>query len=658
MCALRIVQHLTKIYFHDLKSDYEFNDQLKNITNLRSDSFPKKEDTSQKSFLPNRDALSELMAQLPASNFPELIEQILIQNYNHARGDITDGPGDQSRDIHTITPEGNKHLTQCRHTENPHKSNLNHHDLDELWAATGRLNYQHGLLVTNADMTAPAKASYVNGEYTREGRPELGVWNGRNLWDEISKNQDILNRWFSGLAQLHSVKRFSFRVLPVKMPQREPAEIKDCVDGFIAKLRKQGFAIGRSGESWKFENGNLIIFMRKWFSSAANLFMPCSLKASYDLVTAPFSILEFHVINKTNEFDYDGIRDFLGFKLLKTFKNKDGFWTTLLVSPLMAPVYIHDTQNVIVSGIKPYTSFVSVNDECFEELNAAFSFPDAFTMQNDDGLEFIHNDSDILFTVNYSQPIYEGGDDTLKVIKFKVQKAFRKSIVFEVDYDSDFEFSMALASVNIDHPVFEDPDDKKLFFCFTKGEDDEDVKADLKVFIQSLKASDINYRVLEPNDLVKMNERLQNELQFEARTEKACHSRRELVAPIDLQSRVITSFAEVDISNFAGEFYELAFELFKYKMREQQLIGFDEGFKEGNNQITARQLRNILWRPTKMTGIESINIGIRSSSEPMSLLIYFKPNRLEVLSEALRSCLARTLKHIENISMIIKESQN
>ena len=344
MCALRIVQHLTKIFFHDLKSDYDFSDQLKNIKDLKSDAHLKKQETTQRALLPNRDVISELMAQLPASNFPELIEQVLIQNYHHTRGDITDGPGDQSRDVHTITPKGKEHLTQCRHTENPHKSNLDHHDLDELWAATGRLNYQHGLLVTNADMTSPAKASYLNGDYSREGFPELTVWNGRNLWDEVSKNQDILNRWFSGLAQLHSVKRFSFRVLPVKMPQREPLETKDCIDGFITKLRDQGFAIGRSGESWKFENCDLIIFMRKWFASAANLFMPCTLKAPHDLVTAPFSILEFHLINKTNEFDYDGIRDFLSSQLLKTFKNEDRVWTTLLVSPMMAPVYIHDTK--------------------------------------------------------------------------------------------------------------------------------------------------------------------------------------------------------------------------------------------------------------------------------------------------------------------------
>ena len=262
-----------------------------------------------------------------------------------------------------------------------------------------------------------------------------------------------------------------------------------------------------------------------------------------------------------------------------------------------------------------------------------------------------------MFTANYSQPIHNTGDDTLKVIISKAQESFRKSIVFEVDYDNNFEFSMALASVNIDNLVFEDPDDKKLYFCLVKGKNEENFKADLKVFLLSLQSSGIKHRVLEPKDLIKMNKRLQNELQFEAPTERACHSIRELSIPIDLQSRVITSISKVDISAFVGDIDALAFELFKYKMRVQQLIGFDEGFKEGKNEMTIRQLRNILWRPTKMTGMESINIEITSSSDPISLLIYYKPNRIEILSDALQSSLERTLWHIENIEKIIMNSK-
>jgi len=653
MGALRIVQHLTKIYYHDIEHDYDFDEQLKDMV-LQSGYPPKRPETPPKSLLPNRDAISDLMAQLSAEDFPELIEQILIQNHNHTRGDITDGPGDQSRDIHTITSDGKKHLTQCRHTENPHMANLNRHDLDELWAATGRLCYENGLLVTNADMTTPAKSSYVNGEYSREGFPELKVWNDRDLWDEIRNNQNILNRWFSGLAQLHSVKRFSFRALPVKMPDREPVELKDCIEGFNEKIKEQEFTVERSGLSWKIENEDVIIFAREWFASAANLFMPCAIKAPHDLMTAPFSILEFHVISKTNQVDYDYVRKFLCSKLLESYTSEEGAWVTLLASPLMAPVYIHDTEDVIVSGIKPYTSYVSINGEVFEELFAALSIPDGYAMQSDDDLVLIHQETGIQFSFNYSQPVDKGADDTFKIISIKAQETFRKSIVFEVRYDSQFEYSMALASSNFTNLVFEDSDENKLYFCFEKTENSEEIKADLSEFYRSLKLQDITPRVLEPEDLIKLYKRIENELQIEVQTEKACNTRRGLVRPINFQSRVITSMAEIDISKLFVDYDNLLFEIFKYKMQEQNKCGFDEGFKVGDNAMSFRQLRNILWRPTKMTGRESINIAISGDTDAIKLMIYFKPNRIETLSDALQQCHERTLEHIENIRELIK----
>ena len=653
MCALRIVQHLTKIYYHDLKNEYDFDEQLKDIKNLQSERPPTEPETSQKSLLPNRDAISDLMAQLPASNFPELIEQILIQNYNHTRGDITDGTGDESRDIHTVTPDGKRHLTQCRHTENPHKANLDRHDLDELWAATARLCYEEGLLVTNADMTTPAKTSYVNGDYSREGYPELEVWNDRDLWGEIRNNQNILNRWFSGLAQLHSVRRFSFRVLPVKMPNRVPFELKGCIDLFNEKLVEEGFTVERSGLSWKIENQDVMLFARKWFASAANLFMPCALNAPYDLMTAPFSIFEFHVINKTNQMDYDFIREFLCSKLLENYTNEDGEWVSLLVSPLMAPVYIHDTEDAIVSGIKPYISYVNLDDQIYEELYAALSVPDEFILQDDDDFVLTHQETGIFFSFNYSQPVDESSEDTFKVISFKAKEIFRKSIVFEVGYNNEFEYSMALASANFTNLVLEDLDDKKLFFCFEKGESREEIKADLSEFIRSLKLQEIESRVLEPDDLIRLYKHIEEDLQFEVSTEKGCHSRRSLVLPINLRSRVTTSISEVEISNPDVDYDNLVFELFKYKMHEQNKCGFDEGFKVGNNVMSYRQLKNILWRPTKITGRESINIRIKIPSGPIKLMIYFKPNRIETVAEALQKCHERTLEHIENIKQIL-----
>jgi len=127
MCALKILQHFTKIYYHNLPSEYDFSEEVRKLESIR---FQAREETSNDTspeLLPKRDAIKDLMAQLPSSEFPELVEQILVENFLHKRGDITDGTGDENRDIHTLTPTGERHLTQCRHTQIPQKSNLDRH---------------------------------------------------------------------------------------------------------------------------------------------------------------------------------------------------------------------------------------------------------------------------------------------------------------------------------------------------------------------------------------------------------------------------------------------------------------------------------------------------------------------------------------------------
>ena len=291
MCALRILQHFTKIYYHNFSSEYDFSEEVRKLGSIRLQALEETNNTSPE-LLPKHDAINDLMAQLPFSEFPELVEQILIENFLHKRGDITDGTGDESRDIHTLTPTGKRHLTQCRHTQTPQKPNLDRHDLDELWAVTARLQYDEGLLVTNSDMTSPAKASYLNGDYEREGYPKLTVWNGRDLWTQVSDNQNILNRWFGGLAQLHTVRRFSFKALPVEMPERNPLDINMHIKALINRIEKSGYQIEQNGLVWKIEDDNKIVFMRTWFTSISNMFMPCSLSAQCGLLTAPIPILE------------------------------------------------------------------------------------------------------------------------------------------------------------------------------------------------------------------------------------------------------------------------------------------------------------------------------------------------------------------------------
>src|SRR5690242_5583749 len=77
---------------------------------------------------PNKDAIFTFLGQISYAKFPEFIRDILIKIENHTLIDITDGPGDEKQDILTLTPDGQRCLTQCKHT-----SSINsHHNGDEL----------------------------------------------------------------------------------------------------------------------------------------------------------------------------------------------------------------------------------------------------------------------------------------------------------------------------------------------------------------------------------------------------------------------------------------------------------------------------------------------------------------------------------------------
>jgi hypothetical protein len=99
-----------------------------------------------------------------------------------------------------------KFLIQCKHTIN-YQANSNGDDLDLLFSACIRKDCIKGLYVTNADLTPQAKRYVHDSELERRCRncPSIDYWNGNKIWEKISSNSDIFNKWFSGLGQIQVV---------------------------------------------------------------------------------------------------------------------------------------------------------------------------------------------------------------------------------------------------------------------------------------------------------------------------------------------------------------------------------------------------------------------------------------------------------------------
>lgn len=171
---------------------------------------------------PERRAVLQYIAFISPSQFPEFVADILVHAECHTLVDITEGPGDEKQDILTLTPTGERQLTQCKHTSDLTKKTTGD-DLDLLFSACFRKNCSHALYVTNVDLTPQAKRYVNDNEYSRgftdsQHAPCLKYWNGSMIWNRVSQNSTILNKWFSGMSQAHGLRRFTFHLLTELLP--------------------------------------------------------------------------------------------------------------------------------------------------------------------------------------------------------------------------------------------------------------------------------------------------------------------------------------------------------------------------------------------------------------------------------------------------------
>ncbi|MDE3167295.1 MAG: restriction endonuclease, partial [Acidobacteriota bacterium] len=143
---------------------------------------------------PEKTAIFEYLSRIGSDRFVEFIADVLVHVEGHTFVDKTDGPGDEKQDILTLRPDGQRHLTQSKHTAR-YGDNSSGDELDILVAACLRKNCRSALYVTNADLTVQAKRYVTDREYERgwpaaaEFRPDIDYWNGDRIWHRIAGNE-------------------------------------------------------------------------------------------------------------------------------------------------------------------------------------------------------------------------------------------------------------------------------------------------------------------------------------------------------------------------------------------------------------------------------------------------------------------------------------
>jgi hypothetical protein len=362
---------------------------------------------------PERKAISDHLAGIKYEDFPDFLRD-LLKAEGHTDVLITDGPGDEKQDILSTTPSGERQLTQCKHTIHPEE----HHsgdELDLLFAACNRKDCTRGLLATNGDLTPQAKRYITDREYarlaTRQGtaRIELDYWNGTWIWDRIATNNAILNKWFSGMAQTHGLRCFSFELVIQRMPDGEVDAIR-CADvasalGAAAEKPAAGAHCVKLGEHIRFT-------IEDWFANDLNLGVNyVGTPTDHRLVNIPLAALKLHVTveNAIGQYDAAEYRNqvvqFIGSRALP--KGSEREWWQMMATPCQAFLFLQDIIQPKVITITDAATFVRVGDAPVtdEEKWVSLSVDDYkhLTDDGEDDLHWKHVASDTVIKVYVSQ---------------------------------------------------------------------------------------------------------------------------------------------------------------------------------------------------------------------------------------------------------------
>lgn len=276
---------------------------------------------------PEQQAIFQYLSAVGPDRFQEFVADILTLVEGHEVIDITGGPGDEKQDILSKSQDGGRQLTQCKHTVNIATKSTGD-ELDLMFSAAIRKDCKVALYVTNGDLTPQAKRYINDQEYLRGSSiapallPQTEYLTGRKIWERIASNSQILNKWFSGAAQVHGLRSVSLSLVISEMPERAVRESEP------EAVLKSFHALGSS----------FTLTVDSWFSSLHNV----PGVAEKLLLNSPIPSLRVQVTdNGAGLFDVESVVRNAAAAALSSVGDATG-WLHLFISPQSAAFFVHD----------------------------------------------------------------------------------------------------------------------------------------------------------------------------------------------------------------------------------------------------------------------------------------------------------------------------
>ncbi|MGO9084520.1 MAG: restriction endonuclease [Candidatus Sulfotelmatobacter sp.] len=559
---------------------------------------------------PEQKAIFQYLSAVDPDRFQEFVGDILVLSEGHRLVDVTGGPGDEKQDILTEAPGDYRQLTQCKHTVN-YAVKSSGDELDQMFGAAFRKNCKVALYVTNGDLTPQAKRYINDREYLRGSSanlasvPTVEYWTGRQVWERIASNSQILNKWFSGAAQVHGLRNISVRLISTEMPDRV---IRECnPESVKSAFNTLGTPFALTAD--------------RWFSTLHDV--PGT--AGQLPLDAPIPALRAQVTETsgTGPFDVDAAVTSAASAALASLGSTSG-WFHQFVSAPSSVFMVHDLRRPIMCEVGNARSLIKVGNEIEDELTWSFDPGIGFTRLDDGDLSWTHEATGAGWNVAVVQPI---GPHEAYGLALRQQQLIRSASKYKFWRLTSTQRNMDLLQALATREGMILQQGHEHLLLALSMPDGEFAAAQLEAYCSR---NLVPYEVLDDDERQKVISHIEELPQSDS---KMVSQLRELESPIDLTGRLVSLHLT---SRIKGKLPPL-WKMLTYKWDYEARWGFDALRGKDHLTLGSEEILGRLFDFQTVRGSRMLDIGLNDKRE---LLLYL---RRSVTSTARASAVASEL---------------
>jgi hypothetical protein len=540
------------------------------------------------------------------------VVDLLIQVKGHTLIDRTDGPADEKQDILTLDAAGKRHLTQCKHTIHYEKK-TNGDELDLLFGACHRKNCHTGLYVTNADLTPQAKRYVTDAEYLRLGQatdtfaPRIDYWNAQRIWDQVAQSNAILNKWFSGMAQAHALRKFFFDVVATRMPDGAPCEqhAEDFAQLFAYTCAMTPAANGSFDVQL---DPTLLINLSNWFRGAGELGVPFLPPTDHPWI--PNALLrtvrvQASLSESVGAYQVATYRDRIAKALAALLPDAGSHtWSHLVVTAPQAFVFLQDIAKSALVAIEEPETFVRIGaaEAAAERLWACQPGADysRAPTDEDDDLSWLYRGAAITLRIFISQPIHPMQSYELQL---------RQERIVQQLHDHTFR-ALEHADAAVTETVRRLVDPQWFVLQSTRGElfwtyPPDANPRQIEKLESALLRQNVEVLAVKDEDLASLLRQVQAPQEF---GRMIISGEQASFTPLKLNERMFWIAEEFNLAQCPTS--EQVLEVLKYKLTYESQHGFDAFGEAGEHTIASEEMPRLLCDLASMRGRRMIDVHL------------------------------------------------